>query len=125
MPRKRRLMTSNEAKPAKVQHKHPCCDCPFHRDALAGWLGGSTPEQYLAWAHQDTVVDCHTKLGQQCAGMAIYRANVIKSCRPPMLELPADKSEVFSTPMEFLEHHKQLPDGSTPLPLTIRPESAQ
>jgi hypothetical protein len=104
---KRKMMTVDEAKPCKRQHKTPCGDCPFHREAIPGWLGGSTPETYVAIAHSDAEITCHTKIGPQCAGAAIYRNNVLKEIRYGNLDLPADKEIVFSTPMEFLEHHKQ------------------
>lgn len=103
------MMTSKDkAKPCKRQHKTPCHDCPFARAALAGWLGGDTPDEYVQLAHSDARIDCHTKIGPQCAGAAIYRANVIKSPRDKtVLILEQNKTLVFATPLEFLEHHKR------------------
>ena len=109
MARYGKMTTVDEAEYSAHQHTQPCHDCPFRRDALRGWLGGSTPEEYRAMAHQDVVIDCHAIRGPQCAGVAIYRANVAKRCEPPMLKLPADRTAVFATPMEFLEHHTRKP----------------
>jgi hypothetical protein len=88
-----------------VQHTKPCSDCPFAREALPGWLAGDPPETWVRMAHGETVFECHTIIPQQCAGSAIYRANVCK--RPPedAIKLPADRERVFSNPMEFLAHH--------------------
>jgi hypothetical protein len=106
--KRRQLITVDRAIPSKgVQHTKPCSDCPFARGALPGWLGGSTPEEYRRLAHADTIVDCHAIRKTQCAGLAIYRANVVK--RPPegALVLSADREAVFATPMEFVAHHQR------------------
>ncbi len=65
-------------------------------------------------AHGETQFECHTKHdastgdAHQCAGSAIYRANVCKSPRDPdTLQLPANREAVFSSPMEFLKHHNR------------------
>lgn len=102
-----KLISSNESTRSRVQHKKPCSDCPWRRDALPGWLGGFTPESWVATAHSDSLVKCHTIRGPQCAGTAIYRANVCKVPRDDKaLRLPANRDQVFGTPIEFLTHHK-------------------
>lgn len=89
----------------------PCEDCPFRRKSLAGWLGAATPADYCHMAHTDVLIECHchTKDGKpvQCAGAAIYRANVAKRVDPPGLRLPKDAKKVFTSPVEFLEHHSK------------------
>lgn len=106
LKRRARLVCLTDAKPSTKQHTRPCGDCPWRRDALAGWLGGFTPESWIATAHGDQRVMCHTKKGPQCAGAAIYRANVCKVSRDDgALRLKADRKKVFSTPSEFLEYH--------------------
>jgi hypothetical protein len=75
------------------------------RNALPGWLGGATPDEYRQLAHSDHVVNCHVITNQQCAGIAIYRANVCKLPYPPNLKLPRNTEKVFASPMEFVEHH--------------------
>lgn len=105
--RRGKLITVDEATPAKGQHTKPCSDCPFARDALPGWLAGESPETWLARAHGETKFECHTLLGAQCAGSAIYRANVCKRVRDPeILCLSADRERVFASWAEFLKHHK-------------------
>lgn len=102
----RKLMSSDEAVTADHQHTSPCSDCPWRRDALNGWLGGTSVGEWRAAAHGETKVFCHTISNQQCAGIAIYRANVCKTPRDPtLLRLPADRDACFSTPTEFEEHH--------------------
>lgn len=101
----RQLISSAEAKSSAKPLCRGCSDCPWTRASLPGWLGGDSAKEWLQRAHTDTVVMCHTTGNQQCAGLAIYRANVCKSVRPPLIRLERDTSKVFSTPAEFLEHH--------------------
>ncbi len=104
----KKLITIDKARPALQQHKKPCSDCPFRRDALPGWLGGDTPEYYTRLAQSDLLIHCHTKLGPQCAGAAIYRANIGKVPRDrKVLRLLPDKMTVFSWPTEFINHHSK------------------
>jgi hypothetical protein len=106
---KRQLISSAEAITATKQHTEPCSDCPMARTALNGWLGGATPDEYCRLAHSDHVVNCHVIKNQQCAGIAIYRANVCKRVDSPNLKLSKNSEKVFGTPMEFLEHHRSRP----------------
>ena len=103
---KRKLISSREAIPATKQHCKPCSDCPWARDALPGWLGSMSPEEWVAAAHGEAIAECHAHTGVQCAGMAIYRANVAKLPRSrEALKLPADRELVFASAKEFKEHH--------------------
>lgn len=104
----RKFIAAGEMPPAKGQLTKPCSDCPLRRDALSGWLGGATPEEYARLCHSDEVVECHVHAGSWCAGLAIYRSNVIKS-QPPEHKLPADHAAVFSSLMEFVAHHTRRP----------------
>lgn len=101
----RKLVSSRQAINGKVQHTHPCGDCPMARAALPGWLGGYSPDEWLLLVHSEAVVPCHVIKNMQCAGTAIYRANIVKRCVPPNLKLPKDDVKVFATPMEFKKHH--------------------
>lgn len=102
-----KMKTYLDANEVEAQITKPCEDCPFSRKSISGWLGGSSPAEYCLDAHQDSLIECHTKLmgGEpiQCAGAAIYRANVCKCCDG--FSLPVDKERVFASPKEFLEHH--------------------
>lgn len=53
-----KFIALGEAPPATKNLTKPCSDCPMRRDALPGWLGGATPEEYRALAHSDHAVDC-------------------------------------------------------------------
>lgn len=104
---KRQLITGAEAIPVKKQHTSPCSDCPFARNSLPGWLGRMSPEQWMMAAHGETFAECHTRISMQCAGMAIFRANVCKSPRSEaILRLPPNQIKVFANNAEFLTHHK-------------------
>lgn len=105
---KRKLVSIDEAVPATEQHTAPCSDCPWSRESLKGWLGGMDVDTWLRAAHGNEQIDCHTLLGSQCAGSAVYRANCGKRNRPGSvnLVLPKDTEHVFGTPMEFKAHHE-------------------
>lgn len=112
--RGRQLVTCREAQQAKGQHTKPCSDCPWARTALNGWLGSMTADEWVHVAHTDSLVECHTLLGAQCAGLAIYRRNVAKFVHPPLLRLEANRELVFSSPMEFKDHHSKMPEIPVP-----------
>ena len=103
---KRQLVSSEQAETMLTQHKKPCDDCPFARTALKGWLGSMSIQDWIRAAHGESFVDCHVTTNMQCAGVAIYRANVCKLPWSPNLKLPPDDKLVFSSPMEFTEHHQ-------------------
>lgn len=105
-PMQRRMVTCDEARPTKEQHTKPCADCPFGRNSIPGWLGSYDALTWIRLVMDETLVDCHCTTNQQCAGTAIFRANVAKTCRHPMfLRLPKDSKLVFSNPQEFIKHH--------------------
>lgn len=97
----------------KKQHSKPCAECPWRRTSCRGWLGPETghPEVYIAAAHSDEIIECHLSHVHECAGAAIYRANVCKTTRHGHeLHLPSDKVNVFSHPQEFIDHHSPWVD---------------
>jgi hypothetical protein len=103
---RRQLLTDDDAVPATCQHERPCSDCPWARASLAGWLGGNTVEEWLGFARGEGAIPCHVLDGAECAGAAIFRANISKLPRNrAVLRLPADPQAVFANPMEFLAHH--------------------
>jgi hypothetical protein len=107
--RKGQFKSSEDAIDAKCQHTSPCSDCPWTRKSLNGWLGSLSADEWVRIAHSDSVVDCHTLRGAQCAGIAVYRRNVAKMAYPPNLKLEADRVNVFANPMQFVEHHSKVP----------------
>lgn len=77
---------------------------------MKGWVGGAmTPEQWCEAAHSDALIHCHTTdFKHQCAGAAIFRANVMKSPRDrSALCLPADTVNVFAWDDEMIKHHRR------------------
>jgi len=108
------MMTdSDDAPHSDIQHTSPCHDCPFRREAVPGWLGEDSADKWVKDVHGECRVDCHAIIGPQCAGAAIYRSNVAKRTRDKTnLVLPADRERVFATPIEFLNHHKTIAEGT-------------
>lgn len=104
-----------------AQHTRPCKGCPFARDTAPGALGGkSGPEVYIGQTEGGFWLPCHknydpnqpqewtadkVKDFSQCAGAAIFRANVGVKLPAFALKLPEDKVKVFATYAEFLSHH--------------------
>jgi hypothetical protein len=108
---KRKLISSDQATLAPKQITQPCSDCPWARDALAGWLGDNTAEEWIRMARGETRIPCHVHPNVQCAGASVYLANVAKLPRDPeLLRLPADREAVFATPGEFIAHHAETPE---------------
>lgn len=108
---KRQLITGDKAIETPKQHQQPCSDCPWARTALPGWLGDNDVAEWMRIVHGDGIIECHALKGpscsHQCAGAAIYRANVCKTSRDPeVLTLPADSKKVF-TWGEFEKHHEK------------------
>lgn len=95
---------SGARKRTKQQHTSPCADCPWARKSIPGWLGEHTAEEWLLYAHGEAIIPCHC-VTHQCAGAAIYRANVCKRVPEGGLKLPSDKNRVFSF-NEFKAHHE-------------------
>jgi len=111
----------------KCEHKAqkaPCDQCPFRRKAAAGWLGQSTPEGFIGTILIGTEpLPCHSTINYErtdwrerflskrdpkaklCAGALILQANTGKVPREGP-SLPADRTRVFSTFAEFIEHHR-------------------
>lgn len=99
----------------------PCNECPWRREAAAGWLGPHTAQEWCDIAHGEGPVACHKTIKvvndegvgewsdpaiKQCAGLAIFRANICKSPRnPDIVVYPADREAVFSWDNEFIDHH--------------------
>lgn len=103
---RKQCVSGDEARVATKQHRSPCGDCPWRRKSLPGWLGSASTEQWLAEAHGEARIDCHTLTGVQCAGAAIYRSNVMKLPRDrKLLKIAANRVLVFSGPGEFRKHH--------------------
>lgn len=106
--------------------KTPCPECAFRRDIPPGHLGGSSPDVYIGQIHGPFIIPCHLHYPKdaksmndvrgkafeipQCAGAAVFRANMgIDSHLPQEVHrLPADHETVFSNYAEFLAHHARV-----------------
>ena len=104
------------------QHLTPCSQCPWRRESAPGYLGESTPEQFLAQAEADIKMPCHCMVNYErddwqeqsenaprCAGHAIYLRNRCKMPKEEGLarfvrEVARDPA-VFGRAEQFLEHH--------------------
>jgi len=106
--------------------KAPCPDCPYSREVAPGALGGSSPLIYIGQAAGPFVLPCHKHCDfddpnwklkaintPQCAGAAIFRANIgVDKFMPDVIhKLPADRERVFATSAEFLAYHTRMSLG--------------
>lgn len=101
------------------QHETPCAQCPWLKTSPGGWLGASTPVEFLQTSESEHRMPCHVhvdydaqdwdvqaQVAPQCAGRAIHFANRCKKPHnPSLLELQADRERVFSNPQDFIDHH--------------------
>lgn len=108
--------------PPKHDVKKPCSQCPWIRTVEPNALGGSDALVYIGQVHGPFFLPCHHDCDfsdpnwkekvdtQQCAGAAIFRANVgIESMMPDFLhKLPADEEAVFSNAAQFIAHHRKV-----------------
>ena len=106
----------------KPPNSKPYKACPFRRKSAAGWLGASTPEEFVDTALADVYMPCHLEVDyedaywqdnlprvHQCAGRAIFLSNTCKAPRDKtIVRLPPNTTDVFSNKQEFLEHHNEL-----------------
>lgn len=103
--------------------KEPCNDCPMRRKAIPGWLGQETPEGFMRTVMADAAMPCHMTIdyddpdwkenfvasgeAEHCAGALILFSNMSKLSRDPERpRLDADHENVFDSPAEFIEYHK-------------------
>lgn len=105
------------------QHKTPCAECPFRRASAAGWLGASSPQEFMDQARNELRMPCHLHIdyeqpdweGQvpdapRCAGHAIFLRNTCNMPRDRELAdfvktVERDSEKVFQWPQEFIKHH--------------------
>lgn len=105
------------------QHTTPCPQCPWRKTSAPGWLGASTPLQFLAQAESEIRMPCHCSVdydrpdwkeraesSPRCAGHATYLRNRCKSPRNASLaqfvgQVIADPDTVFTRPEDFVRHH--------------------
>lgn len=106
---------------SKCDPKVPCKECAFRRDITPGALGGADPEVFIGQANGPFYIPCHcfyksdtpdwkdkAMQAPQCAGSRVFRANIDNVNHPSLLGLEADHETVFSSPAEFIAHHRQI-----------------
>lgn len=86
--------------------KTPCKDCPFRKDCLKGWLGGSRIEEIL---QNDSFV-CHKNHELQCAGHMIIKGNsnvFVRTASAMNLDTELkNKHLIFENENDCVKHHK-------------------
>lgn len=88
------------------QPTRPCAVCPVRRDSLP-FRDDDAAADLVAELHSDALVFCASERGNQCAGAAIYRANVCKLPRDRQaLRLPVDRDKVFDSSSLLICHHR-------------------
>lgn len=107
-----KLLTTAQSKPFAKQHTSPCSDCPWRRNSIKGWLGPWDPQTWVNIAQSEERIECHTSKDREsgdqwnCAGAAIFRANIFKDLRDPLaFRLKRNVTAVFAWGKEFIEHH--------------------
>jgi hypothetical protein len=105
------------------QREKSCGSCPFSKTSKPGGLGGSPIQVYLGQIIGPFFLPCHAQKeykgndtgiqSEQCAGAAVFRANLGIADRMPdmLLHLEAGSDpNVFETMPEFIKHH--VPDAT-------------
>lgn len=100
------------------QHTKACSACPWRKTSAAGWLGASSPEEFVATSEAEHQMPCHLHVdyerddwedqvydAPQCAGRAAHFANRCKLPRNSDLIRVERDPDVFTFPAEFIDHH--------------------
>ncbi len=109
-----------------LKHKTPCSECPFRRVSAPGWLGASTPQEFLDCVRGEAILPCHQAIDYEapnwrkqlpaaavCAGSLVFMVNTAQLPIDPQLRamrnaVTADRATVFARPDEFLTHHTKF-----------------
>lgn len=97
----------------------PCPECPFSSDCNPGDTGGSDPTRFIGQAVGPFFLPCHMDPGYekdrynlgllQCAGAAMFRANIgVASLMPPQIHALPASEKAFGSPVELLAHHLKI-----------------
>lgn len=110
-----------------LKHKSPCNQCPYRRASPPGWLGDSTPSEFMAQTlYEENHMPCHAAVDYEkenwrdklakaphCAGSLIFMHNHCYLPRDPDLtkkrnNVEPDHEKVFSHHSEFTAHHNKF-----------------
>lgn len=96
----------------------PCAQCPFKCSSTPGWFGPYKPEDYLATAHSELLLQCHmTSAGgiekaRHCTGVALFRSLILKEPRVEFKIIHQDvcvkkygTASILAGSAEFRQHH--------------------
>lgn len=101
----------------------PCKECPWRKDSIPGWLGDSTPLEFLQLNESEQHMPCHLTVDYEsddweelvqdapaCAGRLVHLKNRCKQPMDPSLAeamkgVEADHDKIFFDPSEFFRHH--------------------
>lgn len=105
----------------KLYHKTPCAECPWRKEAVAGWTGGIGAEFYADALALNESPACHLRdAGPDdpdtafCAGaLAVAQNACILLDRTPGAREAANqvgrRDDVFRHHVEFFQHHTSKP----------------
>lgn len=96
----------------------PCPECPWSKTSAPGWLGTSTPIEFLQQSEAGIHMPCHLHVDYErpdwqkqanrapaCRGRLIHFAN--RSKRVPGLPSVERDDGFFTNPQEFIDHHSR------------------
>lgn len=98
----------------------PCACCPFTTNCSPEYMKSknSTPEQFIGQAYGPFLLPCHMppsfdkgefQEGPQCAGAAIFRANVgVDRLLPEEVGRLPPSDKAFPTAVAFLAYQKEI-----------------
>lgn len=94
----------------------PCPECPWRKTSAPGWLGASTPVEFLQQSEAGIHMPCHMQVDYErpdweeqaenapaCRGRLIHIANRCK--RMPGLPAVEKDDSFFFDPQAFIDHH--------------------
>jgi len=106
----------------KLHHTTPCNECPWRKEAPAGWLGGFTAEFYTDAVMNNEVPACHCRdHGPEddntafCAGALSVMANGCVSAWNALGEgeqarqTVGRRDDTFGHPVLFYQYHAGTP----------------
>jgi len=121
----------------------PCGKCPFGRGTEPGCTGGADELVYVGQISGNFWLPCHLQEGyvkgqgdetlentdpgqaemMQCAGAAIFRANLglTDKLSSRLHRLPPDENASFTSFEEFVSHHRRIPIHDSKLILEQNP----
>lgn len=106
----------------------PCPECPWRKTSARGWLGASTPVEFLQQSEAGIHMPCHMHVDYDradwevqaaeapaCRGRLAHFAN--RSKRVEGLPQVGRDDEIITFPQEFVDHHTI--EGEAPQVLII------